>query len=309
VADEVTGAPSAPSDEPPLGEPVAHASHAEALEDAVLLLSALGITHEVVDDERGGVALLVEDSQVERARAELAAADRAASTTHEPRLRGGARAGIPIAIALLLGHLALHFVPAARRAAIYAAGELDSAQVRAGEVERVVTALFLHADFAHVVGDALATAIFVSAVGDFIGPGLALLFCVAAGVAGNLFAVLIDPGHLAIGFSTATFGALGLVAVLGFVARYHDRIARKRAWLTLGAGVSLLALLGAGERSDLLAHLAGLGAGALLGASISPTLRRGHGALLDRGLVQALAVALTIVVVLAAALAARAHAS
>jgi membrane associated rhomboid family serine protease len=308
MADEETSAPSA-DEAVPYGRVVARASHADGLEDAALLLSALAVVHEIVPDEHGGFVLLVEDSQVERARAELAAQDHAAATSKEPRLRGGARAGIALGIALLLGHLALYFAPAARRAAIYAAGELDSVRVRAGEIERIVTALFLHADFSHVVGNALATAIFVSAVGDFIGPGLALLLCVAAGAAGNLFAVVVDPRHLAIGFSTATFGALGLVAVLGFVARYHDRIARKRAWLTLGAGVSLLAILGAGERSDLLAHLAGLGAGAILGAGISPTLRRGRGALLDRGSVQVIAAATAFSIVIAAALAAWAHAS
>ena len=76
-----------------------------------------------------------------------------------------------------------------------------------------------------------------------------------------------------IGFSTATFGALGLSAVFGFVARYRDRIARRRAWLTLGAGVALLALLGAGERSDVLAHVLGLVAGAGLATVIARTTR------------------------------------
>ena len=109
----------------------------------------------------------------------------------------------------------------------------------------------------------------MSAAGDWVGPGLALLCTVLVGVLGNAAAVVIDPHHLSIGFSTATFGALGLTSVFGFVARYRDRVQRKRAWLALGAGVALLAMTGAGERSDLLAHIFGLGAGALVGVLVT----------------------------------------
>jgi membrane associated rhomboid family serine protease len=138
-----------------------------------------------------------------------------------------------------------------------------------------VTALCLHADAAHVVGNAVATLIFVSAAGDWVGPGLALFCTIMAGVVGNLAAALVDPAHHAIGFSTATFGALGLSSVFGFVARYRDRASRQRAWLALGGGLALLGMLGAGERSDVLAHLFGLGAGVGLGVLVSSTGRVG----------------------------------
>jgi membrane associated rhomboid family serine protease len=255
----------------PHGEVLLRGQDAEALEEAVLLLAALGLPYAIIPDDLG-VALVVDESDAAKARRELAQlAEERRETAHEPVLHGGARAGVPAALALILGHLALWSLPLARRAAIYAAGELDAARVHAGELWRVVTALSLHADPAHVVGNAIATAIFVSAAGDWVGPGLALLLTVVAGGVANGLAALLDVGHRAIGFSTATFGALGLLAVFGFVARFRDRIARGRAWLVLGAGVALLALLGAGERSDVLAHLLGLGTGALLGAIVSRT--------------------------------------
>jgi membrane associated rhomboid family serine protease len=40
------------------------------------------------------------------------------------------------------------------------------------------------------------------------------------------------------------------------------------AWLTLGAGVALLGLLGTGERSDLFAHLFGFAAGVAQGLAL-----------------------------------------
>jgi membrane associated rhomboid family serine protease len=246
---------------------------AEDLGDEILLLSALGIPHALVPDveaERDGVLLVVDAPHEARARAELARLDHDRLPLAEPvALRGGVRAGLPAAIALLAGHLWLWLQPAPRRLVLYAAGELDAVRVRAGELGRAVTALTLHADPAHVLGNAVATAIFVTAAGDWLGPGLALLLTVLAGALGNLSAALIDVDHRAIGFSTSTFGALGLNVVFGFVARYRERFARRRAWLALGAGVALLALIGAGERSDLLAHALGLAWGVVLGAIVS----------------------------------------
>ncbi len=287
---------SVADDEQPAGEVIARGIDAEAVQDEVLLLSALGLAHAVVPDE-DGVALVVRPEDAERARRELREQRAEPGATADPALRGGARAAIPAALALVLGHAALAALPLSRRAAIYAAGELRATAVRAGEIERVVTALTLHADPAHVVGNAVATAIFVSAAGDWIGPGLALLLTVAAGAAGNLVAALLDAGHLAIGFSTATFGALGLSAVFGFVARYRDHVARRRAWLALGAGVALLALLGAGERSDVLAHILGLVAGAALGAAVAPFVRAGVDGPLTRAPTQLAAAAAAIAAV------------
>ncbi len=242
---------------------------AEALQEEVLLLSALGIPHALVPsgDE---IDLVVPGELEARARKELATlAEEEDAAIPAPAMRGGARAGVPAAIVLLFGHFLLQRLPAALHARILGAGELDAARVQGGEIFRVFTALSLHADLAHVLGNAVATAIFVSAVGDWIGPGFALACAILAGALGNLGASFIDPGHHAIGFSTATFGALGLTAVFGFVARYRDRLERRRAWLALGAGVALLALLGAGERSDLLAHILGLLMGALIGLAVS----------------------------------------
>ena len=251
-------------------EVLARAVDEDGLSGAVLLLSAMSIPY-VLRDVDGAVELLVPVAESARARREIALTR---AEEREPRpvmaeLRGGVRAAVPAGVALLVTHAVLTSLSDARRAAIYAAGELDSARVRAGQVYRAVTALTLHADAAHVVGNAAATAIFVGAAGDWVGPGVALLCTILAGITGNLGAALIDPGHRAIGFSTATFGALGLTAVFGFVARYRDRVARRRAWLALGAGLALLAVLGAGERSDVLAHLLGLAAGVGLGLLVS----------------------------------------
>ncbi len=265
---------------------VAEAADTDELAAGVLLLSAMGLPHVVAEREEGAF-LLVPTAHAARARAELDGAREEQRQVPDPPpvLRGGARAGFPAAFALLASHLLLNALPARTRAVVFAAGELDSARVRAGEGFRVATALCLHADGAHVVGNAIATLIFVAAAGDWVGPGLAILCTIVAGIVGNLGAALVDPSHHAIGFSTATFGALGLSAVFGFVARYRNRVERQRAWLALGGGLALLAMLGAGERSDLLAHLLGLAAGVGLGVLVSTSGRVGSRKLVAPGAV------------------------
>ena len=77
---------------------------------------------------------------------------------------------------------------------------------------------------------------------------------------GNLAtAGVARTGYFSIGASTAVFGALGGLTALQLVSR------RRKGWITIGAGVALLAMLGTGEKSDLLAHLFGFLAGAGLG--------------------------------------------
>ena len=248
---------------------LARALDAEALEGEVLLLSALGIPYELRPDGEA-LELVVAAAWAGRARTELArmGQDRQ-DPVAQPALLGGRRAAIPAALGLVAFHGWLASLGPSRRAVLYAAGDLDGAKVRAGELWRMATALTLHADGAHVAGNALATMIFVGAAGDWVGPGVALLCTVLAGILGNGASVLVDANHHAIGFSTATFGALGLTAVFGFVARYRSRLERQRAWLVLAAGLGLLVLLGAGERSDLLAHIFGLVAGALIGLLVT----------------------------------------
>ena len=81
------------------------------------------------------------------------------------------------------------------------------------------------------------------------------------------------------GASTAVFGAIGLLSALGVAARRRHEPKTRRAWLALGAGLALLAMLGtAGERVDLWAHLFGWLAGLALGLPIASALGRPPGA-------------------------------
>lgn len=148
---------------------------------------------------------------------------------------------------------------------------------------RAVTALTLHADSVHVMGNVISGAIFASAVQRRLGPGGAALAILASGIAGNVANAVFhhamgDGGHGSIGASTAVFGAVGILAATQ-VAVDHRRIAGAKRRVVdvvapLVGGLALLGALGASPNADLGAHLFGLLAGALIGVIASIRLRR-----------------------------------
>lgn len=131
---------------------------------------------------------------------------------------------------------------------------------------RLVTALTLHADVVHLVGNILIGGVLVHFLCRLLGNGLGWFLILAAGTLGNLMNILMHGSpHNSVGFSTAIFGTIGILS--GYQAVRKRTAAIKDILLPLAAGAMLLAFLGAGgPRTDLGAHFFGLLAGAVLGA-------------------------------------------
>lgn len=140
-------------------------------------------------------------------------------------------------------------------------GRVDAARIMDGEIWRTVTALTLHSDPAHVLGNVIIGAPFILTVCTNLGMGLGWLAIILAGALGNYVnAWVMAPTHLSIGFSTSVFAAVGIMAI---TAIKHSRLSVTNAFVL---GLALLALLGVGgENTDLGAHLFGLLAGFLIG--------------------------------------------
>ncbi|MCF8023922.1 MAG: rhomboid family intramembrane serine protease [Desulfobacteraceae bacterium] len=135
-----------------------------------------------------------------------------------------------------------------------------------GEVYRIVTALFLHADSAHLLGNMVGLAVFATAVCHVAGWGAGIFMVLFAGAAGNLVnASIYETGHLSIGASTAVFGAVGILSGYQFFRKRKSSRQRGGAWLPLACGLALLGFLGTGEHVDLTAHLFGFMVGILAG--------------------------------------------
>lgn len=162
-------------------------------------------------------------------------------------------------------------------------GSADAGRILDGEWWRLFTALTLHADGAHVLGNATIGGVFVWLASRRLGAGLAWLLTFLSGGLGNLLnSLALAAPHDAIGFSTATFGAAGVLAAItpfavgggvhglgvrepgSGLARRLIRFVRS-SLVPVAAGLGLLAMLGAGENTDLGAHLFGFVSGLSLG--------------------------------------------
>lgn len=146
-------------------------------------------------------------------------------------------------------------------------GRVQAGLVMDGEWWRVITALTLHADLGHILGNSAFGAVFGLFAGRFLGSGLAWLLILLGGALGNAVAAGMRPEEFrAIGASTATFAALALSS--GFVWRrgYFRGRGWRRAFAPLFAGIALLSFTGVGgEDTDVLAHFTGFASGLGLG--------------------------------------------
>jgi rhomboid protease GluP len=149
-----------------------------------------------------------------------------------------------------------------------------------GEWWRCVTALFLHADSAHLVANILTGVGFGLLLGKLYGGPLAwamILLCGAMATA--LTAGIYFPAdHFSIGASTAVFAALGLLTATGIVMSLRagtSGLGLPNWLIPLLAGLALLAFMGVGEgddlmrRIDLVAHLSGFAVGLVVGLPIA----------------------------------------
>jgi membrane associated rhomboid family serine protease len=250
-------------------------------ESWTLVLEAMAIPHRVVPTD-AGFAVMVPPKMVAPAMAALDAQDREAAEGPArdlaPPDHGPSFVGMGMGITLVA-----FFIVAGPRTGPDLQGwfrqgsAVSDSIVRHHEVWRAVTALTLHADIMHVAGNAVASLVFVTALGRWLGGGLAVLATLLAGVAGNILtAYIYKTSHNVVGASTSTFGALGVLGGLQFVRRFRVRAVGRfrRALLGIAAALGLLAMLGMGERSDVVAHATGTGFGVLFGALLGLGLKR-----------------------------------
>ena len=156
------------------------------------------------------------------------------------------------------------------------AGCSDLERIRAGEWWRCLTSLTLHADLPHVLGNALCLWAFGLAIFRSVGGGLGLGGILLAGFFGNLISAWwrVTETGTAVGASTATFGALGILVLLQVRRNWLSwgglLSAWSRTWLPLLAGIALLGFLGTSPQADLRGHLWGFVAGLGLGFLLLP---------------------------------------
>ena len=225
-----------------------------------LVLEARSIEHEVRQSGELWLLCVSPESlsrayeEINRYSAERSAPRRVAEPVLPPHPGAGVGVFIYVSILLLAAYCAGNGMFGADWLSL---GALD-ANAR-GEWWRSVTALTLHLDQEHLLGNVLFGAVAGVAASRLLGPGIAWSSILVAAAMANYAETLITPvTHRAVGASTAVFAALGLLSGMAWRQRLSLRERLWYRWAPLIAGICLLTLLGAGSAHvDVLGHALG----------------------------------------------------
>ena len=139
-----------------------------------------------------------------------------------------------------------------------------------GQWWRLFTAMWLHADLAHLATNAALGLVLLGLAMGRYGTGAGLLAAYLAGAGGNLVAGLLSlQTHRSLGSSGMVMGSLGLLAVQSVPLWRKTPHAAKFILSGLFGGSMLFALLALTPGSDVVAHLGGFVCGLLLGILLS----------------------------------------
>lgn len=258
-----------------------------ACEERAFVLTAVGIDNQVVPDE-AGFALLVEQPLREHALHHLWQYEQERVRKPQPQMRFTPQprawvGSVLYVLVLLLPPFAL--AQGWLRTDPYEAATLHPALIRAGEWWRALTALTLHWDAAHLLGNIGSGALLGFSAAQVWGNARAWLLIFLAAVLANVIEAWVGmPDYVSAGASTAVFAALGLITAFAWRTRgqrFGNPLAR---WGPLVAGVAMLGFFGAGSNvpvagmpapdllafqdnssTNVLAHLLGFACGVLAG--------------------------------------------
>ena len=245
------------------------------------LALASGGIHARLTRNGPGYTLWVRETDVERAEDLLGAYERENQPPPRPPVppvpwvRGAAPFNGALAVMTAMVMFFAFTGPRDAGSIWFAQGSANAAHIATGEVWRSVSALTLHADWAHVVSNAAIGAFLLTFLGRSVGAGVAFALAIAAGASGNLVnAALRSAPHLSVGASTAVFGIVGILSGLSIVRRRERNEDLRRVVLPVAGALGILAMIGtAGDRVDVWAHLFGLLAGLPIGIVTAWRLR------------------------------------
>lgn len=260
---------NSPEENHPLEARLRSLSSIDQLNTCSLILSALGISHRIqpISDHHFEIFVSVSDLQ--------AAADELQRYEEEnrnwpPSLSYDSyapifRAMAPIVVALLVYIYGLSG-EWSRESIWFAQGAGDSAAIlSSNQYYRLITALTLHADIVHLLGNCFLGCFLLHFLLLATGNGIGLFSVLVSSTLANLINVIVHgPGHHFVGFSTAVFVVIGMLCTIRFAD--NSKQSMFPIFMPIMAGFALLALLGSsGERTDLGAHLFGLLCGLMTG--------------------------------------------
>jgi len=145
----------------------------------------------------------------------------------------------------------------------YALGQ-DNIAIMNGEVWRFITAMFVHANIAHIFGNMFFLLIFGLRAEDMFDLTEYLLIYFLSGLTGGFLTYLFLPFSLSVGASGAIFGVLGATII-------YVRRAIGQSIITALMYAFFLFIINTGPQVNYFAHLGGLVVGLLIGYMLAAT--------------------------------------
>jgi len=133
-----------------------------------------------------------------------------------------------------------------------------------GEVWRLFTAMFIHADIAHIVGNMLFLLIFGLRGEKLFDLKEYFLVYFLSGLAGGFLTLLLGPNTVSVGASGAIFGMIGACTI-------YARRAIGQSVVTALLYSFFLLMINISQNVNVFAHLGGLIAGLLIGYLLATT--------------------------------------
>ncbi len=134
--------------------------------------------------------------------------------------------------------------------------------IRSGEIYRLFTGIFLHANIMHLAFNCYALYILGSQLESFMGKIKYLLIYLFSGIAGALFSMIFSGGAASIGASGAIFGLMGSLVYFGYHYRVYLGNVIKSQIIPLIVLNLTIGFLSSGIDNS--AHIGGLIGGALI---------------------------------------------
>jgi rhomboid protease GluP len=132
-----------------------------------------------------------------------------------------------------------------------------------GEWWRLITSIFLHSSFNHLLYNCFSIVILAPALEKMIGSFRFSLFFIAAGIAANTATYIVNPlSFIHVGSSSAILGVLGFYL---YVAVFHKERMPRQMIVTIYVMTALSVIMTCIQPEiNLIGHLSGLSAGILL---------------------------------------------
>ncbi len=255
----------------PVGAVIPTHSRQQAMDWSLVLLSQ-GI-ESLVSTTESGWSLVVEPGDHERALETLEKYRREnRGWRWQQRLRWPEFSFHFGALLWCLVLVAFHCLPSTH---LRVAGTMHSDAVLNGAWWQLFTAIALHANLGHLMGNLTTGFLLLGLAMGRYGPGGALLAAYLSGAAGNFVGVLLHAApYRGVGASGMIMGGLGLLAVQTLAATRAGPLLTRHLVTGLFAGLMLFVLLGVDPASDVVAHVGGFLAGLLFGGLMTALSRK-----------------------------------